>query len=241
MRAMADPSPMDPVAPPQNEPASRPIRTPRLLALLVPVAFAAGLGLGYFVWGRAPQATAQATPEPGEVRRYDVPVDDDPSLGPSDAAVTIIEFSDFNCPFCRRWHEETFPALMAAYPDQIRFVYRDLPVVGGGAVGAEAAQAANCAGDQGAYWEFHNLLFSGGFGLTREAYAQYAGSLGLDPEALAECLDTGYHEAEVQADLQFALQLGVNSTPTFFVNGIAIVGAQPANVFQQVIDMELGG
>ncbi len=215
-------------------------RSPRLLAVLVPVAFGAGLALGYLVWGRGSQAEPQAAQEPGEIQRYDVSVDDDPSLGPADAPLTIIEFSDFQCPYCQRWHEETFPALMAAYPDQIRFVYRDLPVVGGGAIGSEAAQAANCAGDQDAYWEFHNLLFSGGLGLSQDAYRQYAVSLGLDAQALAECVETGFHEAEVNGDLQYALQLGVSSTPTFFVNGIAIVGAQPASVFQHVIDLELG-
>ncbi len=233
------PAPLaDPSAPGETVHAPR---TPRLLAVLVPIAFAAGLGLGFLVWGRGSQSLALAPTPTGEIHRYDVSVDDDPSLGPTDAPITIIEFSDFNCPYCRRWHEQAFPALMAAYPDQIHFVYRDLPVVGGGAVGLEAAQAANCAGDQGAYWEFHNLLFSGTFGLSRDAYRQYAAALGLDPQALAECIDTGYHEAEVQADLQYALQMGVSSTPTFFVNGIAIVGAQPAQVFQQVIDMELGG
>lgn len=241
---MAEPSTFAPVEPAfANDPdqTRRLRRTPRLLAVLVPVAFGAGLALGFLLWGRPSEPAAETAQQPGEIRRYDVGVDDDPALGPSDAPITIIEFSDFNCPYCRRWHEDALPVLMAAYPDQIRFVYRDLPVVGGGAVGLEAAQAANCAGDQGQYWEFHNLLFSGTFGLSRDAYEQYATSLGLDPQALEECLDTGYHEAEVQADLRYALQLGVNSTPTFFVNGIAIVGAQPAEVFQQVIDRELGG
>jgi protein-disulfide isomerase len=235
------------LSPPPAEPSRAPrgffLDSTRWLALFVPLAFGVGLGLGYLLWGRGtgqPEPPPAQAGQPGEIRRYDVPVDDDPSLGPQGAPITIIEFSDFNCPYCRKWHVETLPVLMAAYPDQIRYVYRDLPVVGGGAVGAEAAQAADCAGDQGAYWEFHNLLFTGGYGLSRQAYLEYARSLDLDSEALGECVDTGYHESEVQSDLAFALQLGVSSTPTFFVNGIAIVGAQPAAVFQQLIDQELG-
>jgi protein-disulfide isomerase len=233
-----------PLPPPQDPAAAdkrrRPLEFARWLALLVPLAFAAGLGLGFLLWGQAEEVEPVAA-QPGEFRRYEVSVDDDPAIGPEDAPVTIIEFSDFNCPFCRKWHEQTLLTLLAAYPDQIRFVYRDLPVVGGGTVGSEAAQAADCAGDQGKYWEFHNLLFVGTYGLSQQAYLQYASDLGLDGQALAECLETNYHAGEVQADLEEALQLGVNSTPTFFVNGIPVVGAQPAQIFQQIIDMELQG
>lgn len=208
---------------------------------LLALAFAGGVGLGYLVWGRQPAEQAQPSATPTtEPRRYDISLDDDPSIGPADAPITLIEFSDFNCPYCRRWHQQTLPALMAAYGDKIHFVYRDLPVVGGGAVGALAAQAANCAGDQGAYWEFHDAVFSAQYGLSREAYLQYAADLGLDGEALTECLDTGYYEQEVRDDLSYAYGLGINSTPTFFLNGIAIIGAQPTDVFTTLIDSELG-
>ncbi len=206
----------------------------------IPLAFAAGLALGYFLWGRQQAQTADVIPSAAEPRRYEISTDDDPHLGPADAPILLIEFSDFNCPFCRKWHQETFPALMSAYPDQIRFVYRDLPVVGGGQVGLEAAQAANCAGDQGAYWEFHDALLSGRYGLSRQAYLQYAADLDLDSTAFDECLESRYYEQEVLQDRSYALQIGVSSTPTFFLNGIPIVGAQPASVFQQLIESELG-
>ena len=230
--------------------ADQPVQSPevkalsaRILALrAVPIlaALVVGIGLGYLLWGRpaAAQTAGPATPT-AEPRRFDVSADDDPALGPADAPIILIEFSDYSCGFCRRWHQETFPDMMAAFPDQIRFVYRDLPVVGGGAVGYAAAQAADCAGDQGAYWEFHDALFSGQYGLTREAYLQYAQDLGLDADALAECLATGYHAAEVQGDLTYAYNLGITSTPTFFVNGIPVIGAQSLLTFSQLIQAEL--
>lgn len=98
-----------------------------------------------------------------------------------------------------------------------------------------------CAEDQGAYWPYHDKLFSDELGLNREAYIQYAVDLDLDGEAFEACLDSGKFDDFIQEDMDFALNLGVRSTPTFFVNGLAIVGAQPFDVFQQVIDQELAG
>jgi protein-disulfide isomerase len=218
-----------------------------LYALIIPLAFVTGLAAGYVFWGRpgaqstaAPLAVAAAptdpTPlEPGEMR-FDVEVDDDPALGPSTAPITIVEFSDFHCPYCVRFQAETFPALMAAYPEQIRFVYRDFPVVGG----YETAQAAECADEQGGFWPFHDLLFSGEYSdWTSETYRQYAEESGLDPDMLLACVQSGEMAAEVEADARYAAGLGVTGTPTFFINGVPLVGAQPLQAFQQVIDAEL--
>jgi protein-disulfide isomerase len=206
-------------------------------ALTAAVAFAAGLGIGYIVWGAESQNLGAAAT--GEPTRYEVSPDDDPALGPADAPVTLIEFSDYNCPYCRRWYQDTLPVILQEHGDHVRFVYRDLPVVGGGAVGFLAAQAAECADDQGAYWEFQEALFRAEFGLSRDAYLVYADHLGLDREALAECLDSGYHEDEVRADLADAYALGVGSTPTFFINGIPVIGARPTEVFLAIIESEL--
>ncbi len=104
-----------------------------------------------------------------------------------------------------------------------------------------AAVAAMCAEDQGAYWPFHDKLFSDELGLNRNAYIQYAVDLGLDEGAFETCLDSGKFDAFIQEDMDFSLNLGVRSTPTFFVNGLAVVGAQPIDVFKQVIDQELAG
>jgi protein-disulfide isomerase len=98
-----------------------------------------------------------------------------------------------------------------------------------------------CAGDQGAYWPYHDKLFSDELGLSRDAYLQYAADLGLDSNAFETCLDSDEFKDFVQEDMDFALNLGVRSTPTFFINGLAVVGAQPIDVFTQVIDQELAG
>jgi protein-disulfide isomerase len=211
------------------------IRRSHLVLMLIPLAGIAGLAAGYLLWGRdEPAATATAAAAP---QRYEVSVDDDPALGPADAPVTIVEFSDFNCPYCRRFHTETFPVLMAAYPDQILFVYRDYPITS--AESQVAAQAANCAGKQGAYWAYHDVLFTGELGLGAEAYAAYAERLNLDTNALAACIAAGGEQAEVESDARAAAALGVSGTPTFFINGIPLVGAQPLAQFRSVIDAEL--
>lgn len=104
-----------------------------------------------------------------------------------------------------------------------------------------AAIAALCAGDQDAYWPYHDALFSDEYGLNSDAYFQYAVDLELDVSAFETCIDSGKYDEFIQEDMDFSLNLGVRSTPTFFINGLAIVGAQPLSVFTQVIDQELAG
>ena len=104
-----------------------------------------------------------------------------------------------------------------------------------------AAIAAMCAEDQGAFWPFHDKLFSDEYGLNRSAYIQYAADLELDEGVFETCLDSGKFDDYIEQDMDFALNLGVRSTPTFFINGLAVVGAQPLDVFQQIIDQELAG
>jgi protein-disulfide isomerase len=220
-------------------------------SILVALSFAVGVFVGYVAWGRdigvtaaaaqpsGPVAEAPVTAQPQYVR-YDIPTEGYPSLGPEDAPITIVEFSDFQCPFCRRFHDETYQALLDAYPGQIRFVYRNLPLTSIHPDAMGAAVASLCANDQSAYWDYHNKLFSSDT-LGQEAYIQYATDLGLDVEAFTACLSSGKHDEFIQADMDFALNLGVQSTPTFFVNGLAIVGAQPLANFTQLIDMDLAG
>lgn len=208
--------------------------------LLLPLFFIAGLASGYLLWGRqasnevAPPSPQGLNPNQG-FQRIDVSIDDDPALGPEDAPITIIEFSDFRCGYCRKFFQETLQELLDSYPDQIQFVYRDFPVVGG----FDAALAAQCAHEQGAFWEFHNLLFSGELTLGQSAYLQYAEDLGLDIGTMTECIEGERYADEVNADAQYAAALGVRGTPMFFVNGIPMVGAQPLANFLRVIDSEL--
>lgn len=215
-------------------------RRSHVYAAIIPLAFFAGLATGFLFWGRdaAPGNAPAAAAGPQEPTQLEISLDDDPSLGPADAPITIVEFSDYNCPYCEKWHTETFRQLQAAYPDQILFVYRDFPITSQESMAA--AQAANCAGEQDAYWSFHDSLLSGGLDLGREAYVQYATRLGLDVEALLACLDSGKYQEEVEADARYAAGLGVSGTPTFFINGRPLVGAQPLSQFQEIIENELG-
>lgn len=178
---------------------------------------------------------------PQQVKRYDVPEGDNPSLGSEDAPITIIEFSDYECPFCRRWHDEVFNKIRDEYPDQVRFVYRDFPLTSLHPNAVPAAEAASCANEQDAFWEFSEMLYSDEYGFGEEAYVKYAQDLELDVPGFEECIEEGRYSDEVQADYEFASSLGVRSTPTFFLNGIAVVGAQPFEVFQDIIEKELAG
>jgi protein-disulfide isomerase len=187
-------------------------------------------------------AQQAAAADDGERRvvRYDVPIDDDPVLGPEDAPITIIEFSDYECPFCKRWHDESFERLIETFPDEIRFVYRDFPLTNIHPNAVPAAEAANCAHEQGQFWDFHRKLFSTTT-LNTQTYMAYAEELGLDMPAFEECFTSRRYQDEVMADLEWAVNLGISSTPTFFINGIAIVGAQPFDLFHEVITKELAG
>lgn len=216
-------------------------RRSHVYAALLPLTFVVGLATGFLFWGREPETPPAPAPSAAAQAptRLEVSVDDDPALGPADAPITIVEFSDFNCPYCEKWHVETFQPLLAAYPDQIRFVYRDFPITS--AESLVAAQAAHCAGDQDAYWPFHDALLSGGLDLGRATYEDYAARLGLDVQALLACIDGEKYRPEVESDARYAAGLGASGTPTFFINGIPLVGAQPLAQFQAVIDRELEG
>lgn len=225
-------------------------------AVLTVLAFAAGVLLGYVVWGMgSPGATplsartasqaggpvveAPVTEQP-QYTRYDIPTENSYALGPADAPITIVEFSDFECPFCRRWHAEVYKPLLAAYPGKIRLVYRNLPLTSIHPDALAAAEAAMCAGEQDVYWKYHDKLFSSE-SLGNSTYLQYAQDLGLNMTTFQACLTDHKYQKAIEADSDFAINLGIRSTPTFFINGLAIVGAQPLDVFKQVIDKELAG
>lgn len=222
-----------------------------LLLIFVPLAFLLGIASGYLIWnGDGVNLRNSGSPDDSgtpslltgpvstqEMPRFEIPIDGDPYVGPEDAPIVIVEFSDFNCAYCRRFHSETFQELLETYPDQIRFVYRDFPILSNESY--YAAQAAQCAFEQGEFWGFHDLLFSGGLSLGREAYESYAKELSLDSEELLNCLDSERYAEEVSRDASFASNLGVTGTPTFFINGIPMVGAQPLSQFVSIIDEEL--
>jgi len=227
-------------------------KTSHFYSVLVVLAFMVGVLVGYVAWGRnaatvvaaaaQPSGAVVEAPQPTQspYKRYDVPTDGHPSLGPDDAKIVIVEFSDFQCPFCRRFHADTYKALLDAYPGQIRFVYRNLPLTQIHPNAMPAAIAAMCANDQNAFWKYHDKLFENET-LDEATYIQHATDLGLDVNTFKSCLTSGSHDAEIQKDMDFAVGLGVQSTPTFFVNGLAIIGAQPLVNFKEIIDKEIAG
>jgi protein-disulfide isomerase len=171
----------------------------------------------------------------------DIPTEGSISIGEPDAPVVMVEYTDFQCPFCRRHNMETFPTLLEQYINAgiVRYVFKDFPLIDIHPQAAEAAEAARCANDQGAFLEMHDLLFERQeewSGRTpTEIFIGFADDLGLDGAVFEECLTGGRHSEAVDADLQEGIGFGVNATPTFFLNGYPISGAQPLTTFEQGI------
>ncbi|MCC6611872.1 MAG: DsbA family protein [Anaerolineae bacterium] len=169
--------------------------------------------------------------------RVEVSADDDPAYGPETASVVMIEFSDFNCPYCGRFARETLPLVRENYGDRMRFVYRDYPILGDSSL--QAAIAAECADAQGAFWRYHDLLFENQRSFNQEVFVGFAQELRLDVDQFTTCQSNSAIRDEVIADYADAQRLGASGTPTFFINGRRVVGAQPYEVFAGVIEEEL--
>ena len=161
----------------------------------------------------------------------------DPVLGPAGAPVQIVEFSDFQCPFCERL-TGTLDRLKAEFGDEIRLVFKDYPLPNH-AEAFKAAEAGLCANAQGMFWELHDTMFSNQDALEVDDLKRHAGELGLDQAAFDACLDSGRFAEQVSADLQHGQALGVQSTPTIFINGRAVMGAAPYEVFEEIVRDEL--
>ena len=171
--------------------------------------------------------------------RSEVAVDAaDPALGPASAPVTIVEFSDFQCPFCQRV-APTLKRVRDAYGDRVRIVWKDFPLTSIHPQAFKAAEAAQCAHEQGKFWEYHDRLFGNQQALQVESLKKYAADTGLDAATFAGCLDTAKYAERVQAQMGVGAKLGVNSTPAVFINGRLLTGAQPYETFVAVIDEEL--
>lgn len=189
---------------------------------------------------------AQLPTAPSQVKAS---ADDDPVLGDANAPVEIIEFSDYQCPFCRKFWRETLPSIKSEYIDtgKVKFVYRDFPLDSIHPGATPAAEAAECvresAGNDEAYFEMHDKIFEeqdkGGQGTVQFSSSnlkQWAKDIGYD---IDECLDSGKFKAEVQKDLRDAQAAGGRGTPYFVINGKPLSGAQPFSAFQQIIEAEL--
>lgn len=164
--------------------------------------------------------------------------------GSKDAKVVMVEFTDYQCPFCGRHFTETAGLLQKDYIDtgKVRHITRDLPL-SFHANAQIAAEAARCAGDQGKYWEMHDVLFKNqeawSVGDAKAPFSGYAKDLGLNVSTFDSCVSGGKHTQAVKDDLALATKVGATGTPTFIINGELLVGAQPYASFQAVIDKAL--
>jgi protein-disulfide isomerase len=172
------------------------------------------------------------------VFRAEVSADGAPSKGPATAAVTVVEFADFHCPFCQRV-QPILAQLVARYGERVKFVYRDFPIDQLHPQARRAHEAARCAHDQGKFWAYHDLLYAKAPKASPEELEAYAREAGLDMEAFERCLTGGTHQAAVQKDVDEGIRAGVTGTPTFFINGRLLSGAQPLESFVGLIEEEL--
>jgi protein-disulfide isomerase len=158
--------------------------------------------------------------------------------GAKDAAVTIVEFSDFQCPYCQA-ATATMHQVMSQYAGKVKWIFRDFPIPNLHPLAPKAHEAARCAAEQGKFWEYHDLLFERSPRLSPAELKQYARELKLNGEAFDKCLDSGKNQTAVASDVEEGSRLGATGTPTFFINGRMLVGAQPIAAFQKIIDGEL--
>lgn len=197
------------------------------------------------------QVLTQARQEVVEPLRVQIEYKEEPFKGGKDAKIVIFEFSDFQCPFCKR-AAPIVKQILATYGDKVKFVYKHFPI-DSHRNAQKSAEGFECAADQGKQWEFHDLLFekgqADGSGLNVAELKQYAQQLGMNSETFNSCLDSGSKASKVQRDMQQLIKIAQSGkfadfqkgigTPTFFINGKPLVGAQPLETFTQVIDAEL--
>ncbi len=207
----------------------------RWLPLLTAVAL---VGLALACGEKAPAPTAQTSAPPATLREH--------ALGSASAPLTITEYADFQCPFCGRFALTTKQDLIREYVNtgQVRLVFRQFPFLG--EESWLAAQASECAADQGQFWEYHDLLFQKWQGENVGTYSpenlkSYAQELGLDSQEFAACLDSEQYRAAVEASRVMGITQGVRATPTFFIDGQKLEGNVPLDVFRQIIQAASGG
>lgn len=180
----------------------------------------------------------------------EVSVSGKPSLGRNDAPVTLVEFSDYQCPFCKRHFSTVFPIIKKEYIDigKLRYVFRDFPIASLHPQAKKGHEAAYCAGEQNKYWEMHDTLFQNSKDFSVPALNRYAQEIGLDGDSFKNCLQSEKYASRIEKEIAEGTKAGVRGTPTFFVGqsgsggkitGTVVRGAQPLNRFRQVIERVL--
>jgi protein-disulfide isomerase len=218
-----------------------------LIALLAATACNRGEGASAAPADSGAAATAASGADGAALDPRAVRADTARIQGSASAPVWVIEVSDYQCPYCKRWHDETYPALVREYVQtgKARFAYVNMPLEMHRNAGP-AAEAALCAGAQGAFWPYHDRLFAAQEALTaagepRALFDSLATAQGLDAAAFGRCLDERVMRPVVQGDYERMRQAGVNATPTFFVGQTRLSGAQPIEAFREAIDAALAG
>jgi protein-disulfide isomerase len=211
-----------------------------------------GLGAGFFL-GRTTRpaptpVTVAAAPAPAPPPAAAAPdsaalaraldVRGRAAWGPADPAVTVVEFTDYQCPFCRQFAASVLPAIRARYGDRVRYVVKNYPIPQLHPLATGAAEAAECAADQGRFWPYHDRLFVAA-ALDRAGLEREARAADLDVGRFRRCLDDGTSARRVRDDVEAGNAVGVSGTPTFFVNGQRIQGAAPVETFAQILDAAL--
>ena len=216
-----------------------------LAALLLISLFTGGFGIGSSNTVEVPtaapgQPSAAPPAAPAPIVDVEQLLDDDAVKGDKNAPVTIIEWSDYECPFCARFYSDTYKQIDEKYikTGKVKLIYRDFPL-SFHQQAQKAAEAAECAGEQGKYFDMHDKLFEDGVVGGTTTFKQYAKEIGLDTSKFNTCLDTGAMASEVRKDFVDGQQAGVQGTPGFIVNGNLVSGAQPFSVFEQIIEAEL--
>lgn len=214
------------------------------LSLPIAIVVAAVLVAGAILYDKSGTVKGSNAGDGQPLQRQEVSLDDDAYIGDKSAPVQIVEFSDFQCPFCRRFWKETLPSIKKDYIDTGKavFVYRDYPLSFHPA-SQISAEAAECAGDQNKYWEMHDKIFEeqskkgeGTITYGESDIKKWATAIGLNMADFNQCLSSGKYTSEVQADFNDGSAAGVSGTPNTFINGVPVIGAQPYSVFQQVIE-----
>jgi protein-disulfide isomerase len=207
-------------------------RTENIVALVI-FAFLILIGVGIFTQGFG---LFNKDLNPGQ--RVKVPTGDDPYIGNSNASVTIYVFSDYECPNCKIG-EERMKAILAKYGDKILYFFKNHPLTSIHPDAYNASLAAECANEQGKFWEYHDYLFAHNTQLGTSYLEQYASELGFDTERFNICFETQRYKEKVDADLKSGAEIGVPGTPTFIINGLVVVGAKSEQEFYDIIDKEL--
>src|SRR3989338_10732545 len=227
-----------------------------IIVVLIAALIGASFVSGYIIGGSGNTITGAAVQQPSAQQptvttapsqpsapspTVQVSADDDPVKGDPNSPVEIIEFSDFQCPFCSRWYSDALPQIQKEYIDtgKVKLVYRDFPLSSIHPQATPAAEAAECAKEQGKFWEFHDKIFQNQAAMNDASYKQWAQELGLNTQQFNDCVDKRKYQSEVTKDYQDGQAAGVTGTPSFFVNGINIRGAQPFSAFKTIIDQEL--